>query len=504
MGCAHSKEGQNHIEGGLNAPLSRSFSMPVHHPAEKKGDSYHVVALTSSTYGILKMDPVTESAQQEEYVPWKEEYPHQYPHRFRSFRKKPDRSSEMAAKTWSEVNNLLVNYKTQKSNHTKTGSNIQDEPEMINTWELMEGLEDNGCSPSTLSNGNGNRKSMERCLDRSFTFHSVKDVEQLVKDEPKVCIWHKVTPGVKIVDENSQASSTTPNTNLKKNFDNGNGSLNGFSSSGADSPSTPADSITKTIWTQQSSSDDSSLTLFDPDLISTFRKAMDEISPRNSMEPVSEVCQGSTGSNSGEDEKGNPGKSFRLRSSSIQARVNTFQQIIDERSTKRSPISKKSSIKNAKLRAPPGGEDKVVLYFTSLRGIRKTFEDCCSVKLILRGFRVSVDERDISMHSPFRQELQDLLGKPMPVPRLFIGGKYIGGVEEIQQLHEIGELAKYLECFPVQAHSKPCDGCGDVRFIPCQNCDGSRKIFTEEEGQGLFIRCQQCNENGLIRCPVCC
>lgn len=504
MGCAHSKEGQNHIEGGLNAPLSRSFSMPVHHPAEKKGDSYHVVALTSSTYGILKMDPVTESAQQEEYVPWKEEYPHQYPHRFRSFRKKPDRSSEMAAKTWSEVNNLLVNYKTQKSNHTKTGSNIQDEPEMINTWELMEGLEDNGCSPSTLSNGNGNRKSMERCLDRSFTFHSVKDVEQLVKDEPKVSIWHKVTPGVKIVDENSQASSTTPNTNLKKNFDNGNGSLNGFSSSGADSPSTPADSITKTIWTQQSSSDDSSLTLFDPDLISTFRKAMDEISPRNSMEPVSEVCQGSTGSNSGEDEKGNPGKSFRLRSSSIQARVNTFQQIIDERSTKRSPISKKCSIKNAKLRAPPGGEDKVVLYFTSLRGIRKTFEDCCSVKLILRGFRVSVDERDISMHSPFRQELQDLLGKPMPVPRLFIGGKYIGGVEEIQQLHEIGELAKYLECFPVQAHSKPCDGCGDVRFIPCQNCDGSRKIFTEEEGQGLFIRCQQCNENGLIRCPVCC
>lgn len=231
---------------------------------------------------------------------------------------------------------------------------------------------------------------------------------------------------------------------------------------------------------------------------------MDKICPRDSMEPVSEDCQGSKGSRSGEDEKGTPGKSFRLRSSSIQARVNTFQQIIDERSTKRPPISKKSSIKNAKLRAPPGGEDKVVLYFTSLRGIRKTFEDCCSVKLILRGFRVSVDERDISMHSPFRQELQDLLGKPMPVPRLFIGGKYIGGVEEIQQLHEIGELAKYLECFPVQAHSKPCDSCGDVRFIPCQNCDGSRKIFTEEEGQGLFIRCQQCNENGLIRCPVCC
>ena len=116
------------------------------------------------------------------------------------------------------------------------------------------------CSPSTLPNGNGNRKSVERCLDRSFTFHTVKDVEQLVKDEPKVSIWHKVTPGVKIADENSQASSKPPITNLKKSFENGNGLLNGFSPVGVDSPSTPADSITKTIWMSRSS-DDSSLTL---------------------------------------------------------------------------------------------------------------------------------------------------------------------------------------------------------------------------------------------------
>jgi hypothetical protein len=76
------------------------------------------------------------------------------------------------------------------------------------------------------------------------------------------------------------------------------------------------------------------------------------------------------------------------------------------------------------FRAPPGGEDRVVLYFTSLRGSRKTFDNCCIVKLILCGFRVLVDERDISMHAPFRQELQDLLGKLITVPRLFIAGKY--------------------------------------------------------------------------------
>jgi hypothetical protein len=37
-----------------------------------------------------------------------------------------------------------------------------------------------------------------------------------------------------------------------------------------------------------------------------------------------------------------------------------------------------------------GCEDKIVIYFTSLRGIRKTYEDCCSVRMIFRGFRVSL------------------------------------------------------------------------------------------------------------------
>jgi glutaredoxin-related protein len=162
------------------------------------------------------------------------------------------------------------------------------------------------------------------------------------------------------------------------------------------------------------------------------------------------------------------------------------------------------------FRAPPGGENRVVLYFTSLRGIRKTFDNCCIVKLILCGFRVLVDERDISMHAPFRQELQDLLGKPITVPRLFIAGKYIGGVEDILQLHEAGELVKYLEGFPRHTGSiRPCHGCGDSRFVPCLNCDGSRKIFTQKlGGQGhgriVWVRCPCCNENGIIRCPVCC
>ena len=47
-----------------------------------------------------------------------------------------------------------------------------------------------------------------------------------------------------------------------------------------------------------------------------------------------------------------------------------------------------------------------------------------------------------------------------------------------------------------------CGSCGDVRFVPCGNCSGSRKVFDEEEE--VLKRCLECNENGLIRCPDCC
>lgn len=151
----------------------------------------------------------------------------------------------------------------------------------------------------------------------------------------------------------------------------------------------------------------------------------------------------------------------------------------------------------------PGCEDKIVIYFTSLRGIRKTYEDCCSVRMIFRGFRVPVDERDISMDSEYRKELQRALGgKAMSLPQVFIRGKYVGGAEEVKQLNEVGELGNLLEGFPMKDPGFVCDGCGDARFVPCPSCNGSRKVFEEEEGE--LRRCLDCNENGLIRCPGCC
>ncbi|EFJ05510.1 hypothetical protein SELMODRAFT_137093 [Selaginella moellendorffii] len=151
-------------------------------------------------------------------------------------------------------------------------------------------------------------------------------------------------------------------------------------------------------------------------------------------------------------------------------------------------------------RCPPDGENKAVLYSTSLRGIRKTFEDCNTVRNILHSTNVEVDERDVSMDSQFRQELKDLMDKPVPVPRLFIKGRYIGGAEEVVAAHESGALARMLHGLPHGNLSKDCDGCGGVRFIPCTDCSGSCKSVGADGG---VVKCPECNENGLVRCPIC-
>lgn len=166
-------------------------------------------------------------------------------------------------------------------------------------------------------------------------------------------------------------------------------------------------------------------------------------------------------------------------------------------------------------------DDKIVLYFTSLRGIRKTFEDCCFVRMTLRGFRVPIDERDISMDCSYKKELERALVKaadqkhcfdvPQNVtdkagssalPQVFIRGKHIGGADKLKQLNECGELGKLLSGFPLKDYRLACGFCGDARFVMCQNCNGSRKVFDKKEGRRR--RCLVCNENGLTKCHLCC
>ncbi|XP_076942192.1 uncharacterized protein LOC143611986 [Bidens hawaiensis] len=185
-------------------------------------------------------------------------------------------------------------------------------------------------------------------------------------------------------------------------------------------------------------------------------------------------------------------------------------------STKLNPNSAKSepAEKSTKLTQSdgvisiPGAEKRVVIYTTSLRIVRSTFEACRTVKSILRGFRISIDERDLSMDSRFLHELQNLMSESgdvdvdqskLELPRVFIGGEYIGGAEEVRQLHETGELKKFVERLPAVA-AGVCEVCGDFRFIMCDECRGSRKCYSEKGG---FRSCTLCNENGLVRCPLC-
>lgn len=171
--------------------------------------------------------------------------------------------------------------------------------------------------------------------------------------------------------------------------------------------------------------------------------------------------------------------------------------------SKSTPFSKhppiqKDYLEDFELKCPAGCEDKIVLYFTSLRGIRKTYENCCLVRFILKGFGVLVDARDIWMHSKFKEELNDLMGAALPVPRLFIKGRYIGGAEDVKRIHEEGVLELLLEGFPAECNSM-CEFCGGVRFVPCNTCSGSCKMVSIDE----ISRCPDCNENGLMLCPSC-
>ncbi|KAL2523431.1 Uncharacterized protein Fot_27354 [Forsythia ovata] len=430
MGCASSKEKVCRNCQGPYSPVRRSYSMHVDHPSQETGDSYHVVALTSSTLGSLKLDPMIQnpSTESKDSLIQNHSCIEETPVEKREIDKEKAAKEEFAmgmieAKTWSN----MINEKIPKIVPKTPIRTPPGEPELINAWELMEGLED--ISPLRPPHHL-----------RSFSFHISRNPKLSSLDE-------QPTPRVK---ENGEASP-------------------------------------KPLWLEMADNDSSSndtsvVSEFDPEVIATFRKALEEDLP--------------------------PASPFNLKQ-------------MDSEKQQALACKDQEPVNNIK----PRGTDKVIVYFTSLRGVRKTYEDCCHVRVILKGLGVKVDERDVSMHSGFKEELKDLLGEGFSaggLPRVFLGRKYIGGAEEIRRLNEDGKLEKMVEsCQLVDdggggrgCGGGVCEACGDIRFVPCETCSGSCKIYYEDdydvetydesENEYGFHRCQDCNENGLIRCPICC
>ncbi|RLM91672.1 hypothetical protein C2845_PM08G00280 [Panicum miliaceum] len=166
-------------------------------------------------------------------------------------------------------------------------------------------------------------------------------------------------------------------------------------------------------------------------------------------------------------------------------------------------------------RRPPGpAGGGVVLYTTTLHGVRRTFEDCERARELVEACAEAsgvgaVDERDVSLHGEYLRELRELTGDGASAPpRLFVMGRYVGGAEECVKLAESGKLREMMRWVKARGEAcaakdgRGCEGCGGARFVPCWECGGSRKVVVAEGG-GEVERCAKCNENGLMMCPLC-
>ncbi|VAH81203.1 unnamed protein product [Triticum turgidum subsp. durum] len=257
---------------------------------------------------------------------------------------------------------------------------------------------------------------------------------------------------------------------------------------------------------------------FDPAILSLFREALVGQSPSHPAVLFPENEATTPRETAALDEVVPPAtRDMPEVTGLVRARVDEFHRKLEEKKEMKEAEAQSATHDAADEVAVPPPRKAVVVYFTSIRGVRKTFADGAAVRAILFSYRVRVDERDVSMHAAFKDELRNLVGLAAGaghvLPRVFVLGDGeqqldLGGADEVSELHESGELAHALAgCETVAAHLPPCVGCGDLRFLPCGTCSGSCKLFAGDEGgcvADMFEECTECNENGLIRCPVCC
>ncbi|KAK6299133.1 hypothetical protein J4Q44_G00306430 [Coregonus suidteri] len=129
---------------------------------------------------------------------------------------------------------------------------------------------------------------------------------------------------------------------------------------------------------------------------------------------------------------------------------------------------------------------QIVIYTTSFRVVRATFERCELVRKIFSNHRVKFLEKNIALDCEYGKDLEERckrVGEPPSLPVVFIDGHYLGRVQ----------------------HPHTCQTCGGFAFVPCPMCHGSkmsvfRNCFTDSF---KALKCTWCNENGLQPCSSC-
>lgn len=72
-------------------------------------------------------------------------------------------------------------------------------------------------------------------------------------------------------------------------------------------------------------------------------------------------------------------------------------------------------------------EGKIVVYTTSMGGIRSTVEECAYIKKLFDNLGLKVDERDIFMHKDYQCQLDMRLAiQNASVPHVFVNGVSLG------------------------------------------------------------------------------
>ena len=93
-----------------------------------------------------------------------------------------------------------------------------------------------------------------------------------------------------------------------------------------------------------------------------------------------------------------------------------------------------------------------MVYTTSFKGVRHTYEECRYILTVFHNLRVRVEERDIYIHKFYQRELEERLGVEeaikLPVPQVYINGQHIGvseaTVKSTSKGHLVGLVHKTL------------------------------------------------------------